>query len=90
MTEQPVLSSWQALTDYCNAAPGFAEIEEFQLLFLDRKNAMIAHERQQCGTVDHTPAYPREVVKRALDLGASVLILLHKQPQRTSELGLTE
>jgi len=78
--DRPVLSSWQALLDYCGAAQGFAEIEEFRLLFLDRKNALIADERQQRGTVDHTPVYPREVVKRALDLGASALILLHNHP----------
>lgn len=80
VTERPVLASWQALIDYCNAAQGFAEVEEFRLLFLDRKNALIADERQQRGTVDHTPVYPREVVKRALDLGASALILLHNHP----------
>jgi DNA repair protein RadC len=77
---RPVLSSWQALLDYCTAAQGFAEVEEFRLLFLDRKNVLIADERHQRGTVDHTPAYPREVVKRALDLGASALILLHNHP----------
>lgn len=80
VTERPVLASWQALIDYCNAAQGFSEVEEFRLLFLDRKNALIADERQQRGTVDHTPVYPREVVKRALDLGASALILLHNHP----------
>jgi DNA repair protein RadC len=78
--DRPILSSSQALIDYCNAAQGFAEIEEFRLLFLDRKNALIADERHQRGSVDHTPAYPREVVKRALDLGASALILLHNHP----------
>jgi DNA repair protein RadC len=77
---RPVIASWQALLDYCTAAQGFAEVEEFRLLFLDRKNALIADERHQRGTVDHTPAYPREVVKRALDLGASAVILLHNHP----------
>jgi DNA repair protein RadC len=80
LLDRPILASWQALMDYCNAAQGFAEIEEFRLLFLDRRNALIADERQQRGTVDHTPVYPREVVKRALDLGASALILLHNHP----------
>ncbi len=80
VTERPVIASWQALIDYCNAAQGFAETEELRLLFLDRRNALIADERHQRGTVDHTPAYPREVVKRALDLGASALILLHNHP----------
>ena len=75
-----MLSSSQALLDYCNAAQAFAEVEEFRLLFLDRKNALIADERHQRGTVDHTPAYPREVVKRALALGASGVILLHNHP----------
>ena len=80
LVDRPVLSSSQALLDYCNAAQAFAEVEEFRLLFLDRKNALIADERHQRGTVDHTPAYPREVVKRALALGASGVILLHNHP----------
>ncbi len=77
---RPVLSSWQQLLAYCQAAAGHAEVEEFRLLFLDRKNALIADERQQRGTVDHTPVYPREVVKRALELGASALIMVHVNP----------
>ena len=68
IAKRPVLSSWTQLLDYCQ---GFAEIEEFHLLFLDRKNALIADERQQRGTIDHTPVYPREVVKRALELTVS-------------------
>ena len=78
--ERPVLSSWQGVLDYCHAAMAHAKIEEFRLLFLDRKNALIADEVQQRGTVDHTPVYPREVVKRALDLGASAIILVHNHP----------
>jgi DNA repair protein RadC len=78
--EREVISSWQALIDYCAAQAGFAETEEFRLLFLDRKNALIADERQQRGTVDHTPVYPREIVKRALELGASALIMVHNHP----------
>ncbi|MGE5201613.1 MAG: RadC family protein [Acidobacteriota bacterium] len=78
--ERPVISSWQRLLDYCMATAGFAEVEEFHLLFLDRKNALIADERQQRGTIDHTPVYPREVVKRALDLGASAIIMVHNHP----------
>ncbi len=78
--DRPVLSSWQKLLDYCTAAAGYAEVEEFHLLFLDRKNALIADERQQRGTIDHTPVYPREVVKRALELGASALIMVHNHP----------
>lgn len=77
---RPVLSSWKQLLDYCTAAAGFAEVEEFHLLFLDRKNALIADERQQRGTVDHTPVYPREVVKRALELSASAIIMVHNHP----------
>ena len=68
------------LIDYCTAHIAYGQVEEFHLLFLDRKNALIAHERQQRGTVDHTPVYPREVVKRALELGASALILVHNHP----------
>ena len=78
--DRPVLSSWKQLLDYCQATAGFAEVEEFHLLFLDRKNALIADERQQRGTIDHTPVYPREVVKRALELGASALIMVHNHP----------
>jgi DNA repair protein RadC len=82
VAKRPVLSSWQQLLDYCQAAAGHAEVEEFRLLFLDRKNALIADERQQRGTIDHTPVYPREVVKRALELGACALIMVHNHPTR--------
>jgi DNA repair protein RadC len=77
---RPVIGSWQALIDYCTAAVGYAANEEFRLLFLDKKNALIADEQQQRGTVDHTPVYPREVVKRALSLGASAIIMIHNHP----------
>ena len=77
VANRPVISNWQALIDYCTARIGFAAHEEFHLLFLDRKNALIADERQQRGTVDHTPLYPREVVKRALELSASAIIMIH-------------
>jgi DNA repair protein RadC len=77
---RPVISSWQALLDYCRAAMAQNKVEQFRLLFLDRKNMLIADELQQQGTVDHTPVYPREVVKRALELGASALILVHNHP----------
>jgi len=80
LRDRPVLGSWQKVIDYCTAQIGFAAIEEFHLLFLDRKNALIADERQQRGTVDHTPVYPREVVKRAIELGASALIMAHNHP----------
>jgi DNA repair protein RadC len=78
--DKPVISNWQALIDYCTARIGFAAAEEFHLLFLDRKNALIADEAQQRGTVDHTPVYPREVVKRALELNASAIIMVHNHP----------
>lgn len=80
LTARPVIGSWDKLVDYCNTAAGFAETEEFRLLFLDRKNALIADERQQHGTVDHVSVYPREVVKRALELGASAIIMVHNHP----------
>ncbi len=77
---KPVLQSWQAVLDYCRATMGHLKKEQFRIFFLDRKNQLIADELQQEGTVDHTPVYPREVVKRALELGASALILVHNHP----------
>jgi DNA repair protein RadC len=77
---QPVLSSWSALIDYLRAAMAHEANEHFRLLFLDRKNRLIGDEVQARGTVDHTPVYIREVVKRALDLGATALILVHNHP----------
>lgn len=78
--KRPVLSSWSAVLDYCRAAMAFEETEQFRILFLDKKNAVIADEVQQTGTVDHTPVYPREVVKRALELAATAIILVHNHP----------
>ncbi|MCI5045951.1 MAG: DNA repair protein RadC [Aquisalinus sp.] len=78
--QKHVLSSWQALIDYCTAATAYEKIEQFRILFLDNKNALIADEKQQTGTVNHTPVYPREVVKRALALDASAIILVHNHP----------
>jgi DNA repair protein RadC len=75
-----VIGSWQQLVDYCRASMANAKTEQFRILFLDRKNQLIADELQQRGTVDHTPVYPREVVKRALELGASALIMVHNHP----------
>lgn len=75
-----VIASWDKLLDYCKISMGHERVEQLRLLFLDRKNALIADEVQQRGTVDHTPLYPREVVKRALELGASALILVHNHP----------
>jgi DNA repair protein RadC len=77
---RPALSSWSALLDYCTAAMARSEKEEFRVLFLDRKNNLIADEVQNRGTVDHTPVYPREIIKRALELTASALILVHNHP----------
>jgi DNA repair protein RadC len=74
------LSSWPALLDYCTAAMARSQNEEFRVLFLDRKNCLIADEVQNRGTVDHTPVYPREIVKRALELTASAIILVHNHP----------
>jgi DNA repair protein RadC len=80
LRERPVVNSWDRLIDFCTAHIAHGQVEEFHILFLDRKNALMKHERQQRGTVDHTPVYTREVVKRALELGASALILVHNHP----------
>jgi len=80
MLNRPALSSWAALIDYCTAAMARSPNEEFRILFLDRKNILIADEVQTRGTIDHTPVYPREIVKRALELGASAVILVHNHP----------
>ncbi|MDH3241831.1 MAG: DNA repair protein RadC [Alphaproteobacteria bacterium] len=77
---KPVLSSWMQLVDYCYVAMAREKREQFRVLFLDKKNVLIADEVQQTGTVDHTPVYPREVVKRALELDASALITIHNHP----------
>ena len=78
--QRPVLASWNAVLEYCRAAMGFEDREQFRILFLDKKNRLIADEVQQEGTVDHTPVYIREVVKRALELSASAIILAHNHP----------
>lgn len=80
VAEQPVLQSWKALLDYCRASMGHLKKEQFRILFLDRKNMLIADDLQEAGTVDQTPVYPREVVKRALQLEASSIILVHNHP----------
>jgi DNA repair protein RadC len=74
------LSSWSAVITYCRTAMAFADKEQFRILFLDKRNQLIADEVQQTGTVDHTPVYPREVVKRALELSATAIILVHNHP----------
>ena len=78
--ERPVLSSWAQVLDYCRASMGFASKEQFRILFLDKRNQIIADEVQQTGTVDHTPVYVREVVKRALELSATAIVLVHNHP----------
>ncbi|MFS4581577.1 RadC family protein [Phaeobacter sp. C3_T13_0] len=77
---RPLLSSWDALLDYCHIVMGHRETEQFRVLYLDRKNTLIADEEQANGTVDHVPVYPREIAKRALEIGASALILVHNHP----------
>src|SRR4029079_11324670 len=78
--KRTVLSSWSAVLDYCRSTMAFAEKEQFSIIFLDKRNQIIADEVQQKGTVDHTPVYPREVVKRALELSATAIILVHNHP----------
>ncbi len=78
--QQHVVSSWEALLDYCHTTMAHRETEQFRVLYLDRKNVLIADEEQAKGTVDHVPVYPREVAKRALELNASALILVHNHP----------
>ena len=78
--KRQVLSSWSSVLDYCRTAMAFADKEQFRILFLDKRNQLIADEVQQQGTVDHTPVYPREVVKRALELSATALVLVHNHP----------
>jgi DNA repair protein RadC len=78
--DRPVLDSWSAVLGYCRAAIGFEATEQFRILFLDKRNKIIADEVQQEGTVDHTPVYVREIVKRALELSATAIILVHNHP----------
>jgi len=78
--KRPLLSSWSAVLDYCKAVMAYEEREQFRVLFQDKKNKLICDEVQHTGTVDHTPVYPREVVKRALELSATAIILVHNHP----------
>lgn len=80
VTKRQVLASWSSVLDYCRAAMAFEVREQFRILFLDKKNALIADEVQQVGTVDHTPVYPREIVRRALELSSTAIILVHNHP----------
>jgi DNA repair protein RadC len=80
ISDQPVIQSWSALMDYCKLAMGNNKIEEFRVLFLNHRHALIADEVMQRGTINHTPVYPREIVKRALEHSAAAVILLHNHP----------
>jgi DNA repair protein RadC len=80
LANRPVFSSWEKLMEYCHTIMAYESKEQFRIIFLDTKNRLIADEIQQEGTVNHTPVYPREVVKRALELSASGIILLHNHP----------
>lgn len=80
ITDQPIIQSWSALMDYCKLAMGSSKVEEFRVLFLNHRHALIADEVMQRGTINHTPVYPREIVKRALELSAAAVILLHNHP----------
>ncbi|MCC3860622.1 RadC family protein [Pseudemcibacter aquimaris] len=78
--EKPVLSNWQALINYCSSEMAYKKNEQFRVLFLDRKNRLIADVKMQEGTIDHTPVYPREIIKKALELGSTAIILVHNHP----------
>ena len=80
LKQRTVLSSWSAVIEYCRAAMAFADKEQFRILFLDKRNQLIADELQQVDTIDRTPVYPREVVKRALELSATAIIMVHNHP----------
>lgn len=93
--KRPLLNSWQKLIDYCTVAMAHEKREQFRVLFLNRKNQLIGDEVQQVGTVDHTPVYPREIVKRALEIGATAMILVHNHPSgdpmpSDADLSMTE
>jgi DNA repair protein RadC len=80
LQQRTALSSWNDVIDYCRTSMAFADKEQFRILFLDKRNQLISDEVQQTGTVDHTPVYPREVIKRALELSATAIILVHNHP----------
>src|SRR3954466_3385448 len=80
LKQRTMLSSWNDVIDYCRTSMAFADKEQFRILFLDKRNQLISDEVQQVGTVDHTPVYPREVIKRALELSATAILLVHNHP----------
>lgn len=95
LEKKPILASWQKLLDYCQVSMAHEKREHFRVLFLNRKNQLIADEVQQVGTVDHAPVYPREIVRRALELGATAMILVHNHPSgdpspSDSDIAMTE
>ena len=90
LIDKPAFTSYDALVTYCRTSMGYEDTERFRILYLNRKNLLIADEVQQKGTVDHTPVYPREVVKRALELGATALILVHNHPSGDHEPSRTD
>lgn len=83
--EGPILETWQSLLDFCRIKIARRPVEEFHMLYLDKKNRLMGHELRAVGTIDHAPVYVREVVKRALDLGAAALILVHNHPSGNPE-----
>lgn len=83
--DKPMLGSWQKLIDYCYVSMAHEKREHFRVVFLNRKNQLIGDEVQQVGTVDHAPVYPREIVRRALELGATAIILVHNHPSGDPE-----
>lgn len=95
VAEHPVLNSWQALLDYLHLSMAYEKIEQFRVIYLNRRNELLSDEVQQTGTIDHTPVYPREIVKRALELGATAMILVHNHPSgdpepSTSDIEMTK
>ena len=78
--DRPILDSWTSVMDYIRSQMAFETKEQFRILFLDKRNKLIADEVQQIGTVDHTPVYPREIIRRSLELSATALILVHNHP----------
>ena len=94
LDDRPILGSWQAVMDYCRATMAHRDVEEVRVFYLDRKNHLIADEQHSRGTVDHAPFYPREVIKRALEMSASALVVVHNHPSgdptpSTGDIALT-
>ena len=90
ITERKSLGSWSEVIDHCRASMAFDDRESFRCLFLDKKNGLILDEVQGRGTVDHTPVYPREVMRRALELSASALVLVHNHPSGDPSLSTAD